>query len=76
MKFSLALLSTVLGTAAAQAVTSKIAPSGAAPSGCATSYTGSFEVTVEAVKSANKAKRFIEVSCHRLFAFTTTTTPI
>ncbi|TPX13724.1 uncharacterized protein E0L32_005927 [Thyridium curvatum] len=60
MKFSLALLSTVLGTAAAQAVTSKIAPSGAAPSGCATSYTGSFEVTVEAVKSANKAKRFIE----------------
>lgn len=60
MKFSLALLSTVLGTAAAQAVTSKVAPKGAAPSGCATSYSGQFEVTVETVvKADSKARRAI-----------------
>lgn len=60
MHSALAILA-VVGAAVAnpmpQAVTSAIAPSSSAPSGCETSYSGTFEIQIVNVTSSSKVKR-------------------
>lgn len=58
MRFSVPLVAIAAFAveAIAQGVTSAIAPSSPAPSGCSESYDGTFEITVAAITSSKLAK--------------------
>jgi hypothetical protein len=58
----LALVTSVLATPYPQAVTSAIAPSSPPPSGCETSHSGTFQITVVNV-STSAAKRDLGKVC-------------